>query len=341
MRHLILFLTLITTAKAQLLDKQKTDIIYKNMVLNSGGELNSSDWAGTGSSVTAHNTTAGNVGAGKGSISWDASATGEFLRSTLVTIPNDLKGKACSAKFSYLGGSANIRYRVTDGSSTIAGYGIDSSATIGGAAATYTDTVYMTFTCPTSGGLKLELESTANTSIIYVDEMYIGRDYKAATTPAAVYGTLKIPSATNCSWQGGTTAFTSYGTDGDCSASPTVAGLFTYAGSTIPAAKAASLDAGTYMVTVQGRAGSGGNNSTVCNFQIYDGTTGSGLVGMYSATGSDYNMPLSIIGFFTYGSVQNNKIFEVQYSEILGTSGDCRINNDQTTDSLQFGITKL
>lgn len=140
----------------------------RNMLPNPGFEGRKSGWFPTGSSTFTLETAApayGNI-TGK----WDASATGEFFRSELITIPEGLKNRPCSLSFEYKwnGILTDLKANVDDGTSNVATSDIVVSAT------DY-KTHVLDFTCPGTGGLRLELESTANAAEISVDSIQLGQ----------------------------------------------------------------------------------------------------------------------------------------------------------------------
>ena len=54
---------------------------------------------------------------------WDASATGEFLRSTAITVPAGLQGRTCLIEFLYLwdtGTAGHILMEASDGTNIVA-----------------------------------------------------------------------------------------------------------------------------------------------------------------------------------------------------------------------------
>lgn len=140
-----------------------------NLLKNPGFESRTSQWSKTGSSTFSIESSAPLSGVYSGI--WDASATGEFFRSSTYTIPAGLKGVTCVIQMKYLwdsGTSGHILMNVDDGTNNIAQLSLEptSSAT--------PRTAQLSFTCPTSGTLRFELESTANASAINVDDMFVG-----------------------------------------------------------------------------------------------------------------------------------------------------------------------
>ena len=142
-----------------------------NMLANPGFEQNKARWAGTGSSSFTITTTAANVAEGNRAAGWDASASGEYLRSNLVAISPGLYGRNCELRALYKGGDANIKIAVDDGSSSI-------REIVLATAANYTP-ITIRFECPTSGNLRAQLESTADAAVIYLDEVFLGESYVA------------------------------------------------------------------------------------------------------------------------------------------------------------------
>jgi len=160
----------------------------RNILSNPGFEAKGSDWVKTGSSTLTMET--GSPAAGKVTGIWDASATGEFLRSALIVIPEGLKGRSCALTFDYrfAGTPGDIEARVTDGTSTLVeGASISTSATV------YRGMDPMLFTCPTTGSLQIEFESTADADAISLDAFQLGKMVSVSMGPHVTGGEVYVP----------------------------------------------------------------------------------------------------------------------------------------------------
>lgn len=146
-------------------------ISEQNLVGDSGGEGTPLGvWTNTGGTLST-NSTAGNVGRGARSMSWDASANGQILATNAVTIPNHMAGQKCVASMRYLGGSSLLNYDVYDGSVIIASFNGGAAVTLG-TAATFT-LVQTGFTMPASGTISFRVKATGNAPIVYMDDIRI------------------------------------------------------------------------------------------------------------------------------------------------------------------------
>jgi len=164
-----------TLVFGQLTNNQKAEMPFKNYIANPGAEQLTRAWTGTDSTL-ASNTA--NVHSGLGSLAWNATAAAETLVSTLVAIPEG--DGACLAEFYYKGfGTADIRIYIKDNSANvIAGYTAADTVWAISTAATSWTRVQVPFPCPSSGTVQLVLEAQGNAAIGYVDDAYLGRDFR-------------------------------------------------------------------------------------------------------------------------------------------------------------------
>jgi len=171
-----LFLTSILTFAA-LTEVDRQEFVRQNILdkYNPGFENGKAKW--TNSDGTFALDSSSNIGTGLQSGSFDASATTQTLTSSTVSIPKALYGQSCLARIKYKGGDANLAFKVMDGSSNVL-----ASETL--SASTIFRPVGLSFVCPTTGSLKLQISSTANAAIIYLDDAYIGENFQVATTQA-------------------------------------------------------------------------------------------------------------------------------------------------------------
>lgn len=193
---------------------------------------------------------------GSGSATWNPTTTGQTLRSDAYTVLDGLKSRNCLVRISYKGGDANYTLRAVDGSNTaIAGSSVVLSAS------TDTSTSYASFTCPSSGSMKLELASTADAASIAIDRMYLGEmDLLQQLTQAKYIGSLKYAKTTNCLWSVTQTTFAAdYSADTDCP-TPTVTGSVTAPGTKVPGFEV-TLDPGKYFIIASGPYQSSSSNT--------------------------------------------------------------------------------
>lgn len=177
-----------------------------NIIKNPNFEAKTSGWSRTGAGTFTLETAAPLEGVY--SANWDASATGEFFRSTSVTIPVGIQGRTCLIEMLYSwdsGTSGHILMNADDGTNNIATLSIDPTS--GGVARK----AQLNFTCPTSGTLRFELESTANAAVIKIDRMFIGTGRNTLSSKpqdvvsAKIDGSLSpsVVSSENLDWISG------------------------------------------------------------------------------------------------------------------------------------------
>jgi len=116
-------------------------------------------------------TTATNVGFGAVALAWDSSAA-ETLNSTLVSIPPGLYGQQCEARFWVKGGSELLTFKVTDGTNELASRVMSTPSV-------YKEEI-LTFVCPSSGSVDIEIAASADAPVAYFDDFYIGESLNDA-----------------------------------------------------------------------------------------------------------------------------------------------------------------
>ena len=170
----ILLAAMITMASLSPIDQQYNPTI--NLLENPGFENGLASWEFTGSSTLAKETLPANIYVGKASATWDASASGEFLRSRIAdsVVPAGLDANSCVLSFWYLwetGTATHIDVRVHDGTSAVSS-DLELQPTTGEwAFAT------ISFTCPSEGDtIRAEFESTADAAALTVDQFVLGNE---------------------------------------------------------------------------------------------------------------------------------------------------------------------
>jgi hypothetical protein len=277
-----------------------------NLLKNPGFESRTSQWSKTGSSTFSIESSA--PLSGTYSANWDASATGEFFRSSTYTIPAGLKGVTCVIQMKYLwdtGTSGHILMNVDDGTSNVAQLSLDptSSAT--------PRTAQVSFTCPTSGTLRFELESTANATQITVDDMFVGTGKSTLQiAQSQLLGAVNYNNAANCevSTTSGTVA--EVADDADCN-SRAVIGNASFVNNQFKMRFANGIPAGRYELTTMVPAYVTGA-STACEFYIR------------STSGVGSNMPAHYAVLDTAGNAQSNpraQTVNIAWNQTTATTG--------------------
>lgn len=140
---------------------------------NTDAELSTSNWTASGGAFTRTTTNPIN---GAGSFSWDASAASQTLRSDAVTIPERLQGAQCFARMYYRTSATDYEFEVVDGSNALIAdqtqYLTLPDTPNSGAD---TKVAEISFICPASGSLKVELQSASDAAEIVFDDVVLGQ----------------------------------------------------------------------------------------------------------------------------------------------------------------------
>lgn len=291
-------------------DVQSQQLTHKSMLFNGGFENGKKGWtasAGSFSTVTS----AANIGQGNESVSWDASATAQNLRSDLYTIPAGLYARSCLASIKYKGGDSGLKFQVLDGSSNVL-------ATQTLSAQTNFATSELSFLCPSSGQLRLSIDSTADAAIAYFDNAYLGEDYRiGVVSQPQLMGRLSFAKTASCTWTDTDTsgALVDYATIAACPG-PTVeyAGNGPHTWSTtdtdLPQVSVSNLPPGIYLVRVTLAAVA---SSGTLQLSISDGTTNSGTSAPQQISNTTAAQQV-LSGYFSYSS-GGNRTFKIQHSQ--------------------------
>lgn len=292
---------------------------YNFIVSNDGNSRFEADVSGWTGSTTAptHETT--DEIEGIGSLSWDP-AGAETLRSTAVPIPKAFYGTNCYAEISYTGGDTDYSLKVLDGTNTevTTSCGVTTSTNAFAALSGESAVAYCTFVCPSSGSLKLSLESGSNEPEIIIDRAYIGQNFRLNEVNQAVLaGESYFAATTNCSgWTVTSTSAAAFASDADCPG-PTIVrsqiGSWQTTDANLPIQTINNLPAGTYKATflLLGSSSAG----TGARYHINDGTTTSIGSPGYNDTNS---AAVAVSATFEYTSA-GNRAFQLYGSAVSGS----------------------
>ena len=159
------------------------ELQYKNLIQNGGFENARTMWtaSGPGGATFSLESTAANVGKGKYSGSYTATAASQFLLNDGVDVPDGLKGRDCLATVVYKTAEATNLYDLVIHDAVSAVLASNSLAT---SASGFTKAA-VSLTCPSSGKITAGLRATGNASTIYVDEFYLGENYLSSVIAGA------------------------------------------------------------------------------------------------------------------------------------------------------------
>lgn len=258
----------------------------------------SAGWTNTGGTFVQV-TSGSNLLFGRGSATFDASATSQFFESNAYTVPEGLKARPCLVRAFYLGGDANLKLQALDGSANVLG-----EVTLG--TVTQATPIAAPFTCPSSGTIKLRVTSTADAAIASFDRMHLGEnDQLFQFSQASYIGKANYANTAACVWSRTNTALGAFTADADCPVL-TVAdnpgpGTIQAVDADLPQLTINNLPPGVYHISVNVTVQAGA--ATTGTIAMSDGTTTTGQVTTALTNGDDY--PLDIHGSFTYTTTAN------------------------------------
>lgn len=295
-----------------------------NLIVNPNFESRTSRWLKTGSSTFSIESASPIEGSY--SAIWNASATGEFFRSSTYTIPVGLRGVSCQAQMRYLwntGTSGHIIMNVDDGTDNIAQLSLEPTS------GSVPRTAQISFTCPTSGTLRFELESTANADAITLDQVFIGggRNQLQISQAEATFNGY-YPPTSGCNGSFNSTSLADVTGNGACPAITVVQSAQTP--NTADNDNAwflgfPSLKPGIYRVTVRGQfSNSSVNANAVMRLRDSTGQFGTPQYRQDAANGIE--QAFDIQGTFVYSTTQTGVSFLLQGAE--DGSGAVTLLND-------------
>jgi len=184
----------------------------RNLLKNAGFEARKSGWTATGASLLTLETSTPALG--KYSAKWDPSASGEFLRSELVPVPELLKGKTCTidAEVKWPSGvDGEIKIQVSDGTQAIAGLDLQAGSD-------WRATPIIEFTCPSSGSIRWELESTADAAEIQIEAARLGKFEKLKIQDGELTAVIRYPVTGGCIPTNSTLPYSDFSAPAGCPA---------------------------------------------------------------------------------------------------------------------------
>lgn len=332
MMKLILALLFSMPATATLNDVDFAYIRAKNILKNPGFENGKQSWTASGGAFSIASS-GSDLLTGKVSVTWNATASTQTLTSAAITIPNGLKGVngLAACKIMVASGTAVHTLEAYDGSSVLGAVTVTSSTT-----PTYT---YSNFIFPSSGTIRLRLQSQADEPSITVDDCFLGSASEtniSQISQAQFIGSAYFAPTASCTgWTRTNTAIGAYATDAECPA-PTVEhnpgpGIIQTTDADLPQITVTNLPPGRYHVvasTISRRAG--GNTHTLA---VYDGTSYSGHVSGFGSSGESNNYVMN--ANFVYTTTQSSITFAIHGSSDASST---TIHNDAGNTRTTFSI---
>ncbi len=272
-----------------------------NIIDNKGFESGiNAGWTSSGGTYTAI-TTAPNLIYETLSASFQASAIGQYFETSSLVIPKLLYGQSCMAKISYTGGDDKLFLTALDGAGvSVVG---NVKAVLNSTSGTKEAKLY--FTCPSSGSLKLRVESTAASASAIFDEAHIGSADGQPVKQAQFVGSVNFSSC------GAGTFSTTSATPVDVTfgvCTTTIKGDIAAATGNLFGVTISNVRAGTYFVKVTASTRSNGGSTT--SSVVTDGSTSLSAYTSGVPSGDTYGG--TIDGVFTYAADQGSKTFKYQ-----------------------------
>jgi hypothetical protein len=286
------FLLIPSIAFGLLSEGDKQAVIQQNRLLsNPGFELGKTGWTASGGTFSA-STSAKAVGALGGA--WDASAASQTLKSTLVAIPDGLKGRngAASCVFKAATGTATHTITADDGTNNLA-----TPVTIASSTTIFQRTT-VNFVFPTSGSIELAITSAANEPNTYIDHCYfdLADGFNLSQVSQAEYvGSITYAAAASCDWRATATTYSDFTTanSGGCG-TPTVDGRVSAPATKLPHAVISNYGPGEYYFVATGQF-SRSNVDRYTFWRFSDGTNTSQEQSIY-ASGATFIAGGNIVG---------------------------------------------
>jgi len=196
MKNLLLIFTLLTLTLPlfALNAVDKALVGQTNLLENPGFESGIGSYTASSSS-TANIVTGTSALFGNSSLSFDATTTGQYIDTPLMTIPAGMQGTNCLARMSYKGGDNLLEFQIVDNSATIlASRKLMASAV--------KKMMPLKFTCPSTGSVKLRLISSGNAAVVTYDELSLSRDESKQDDTTAFYADAENAEAYIAAYSG-------------------------------------------------------------------------------------------------------------------------------------------
>jgi hypothetical protein len=298
----------VTSAHADITAVGQQKIQSIELLTNPGFENGKARWTNVGGTFSIVTSGSNFLGIGKSSATWQASGSGQYLESETVTVPVALQGKACGASFQTFGGDGNLQLQAYDNSNNALGAALTLQAQ------TVATPAVITFRCPSSGGVKYRLQSTAASALIALDAGHLGDQGTYQIQQAQLVGQIKI---TGCASNWGTTSTTLADFTPQTGCVYTALSGSAQAPSTmIPGIKFASLQPGSYILKYEGTVGLNYNSGyTTAYFQFWDGTNSANETPAPLQGAGSGNSGVQIPGFqqtISYSNVQSNVTLSIR-----------------------------
>jgi len=253
---------------------------------------------------------------------WDASASGEFLRSKVQPVQEGMKNQICQATFIYNwpGTPGDIKWEIDDGTNALSGnqdLAVSGTTWLPGS---------VIFQCPDTGGMRVEFESTADAIPLALEDFHVGllKDF-VDSGGAEVITHAEYAATASCEWTRTSTTMGDFSTDSDCPAITVLQSSITVttADNDLPDLVYGHLPPGVYVVQIM-FSGLATTSGAGFAFAVSDGSTEGARVRMANTDATAFGAyPTNLVGVFNY-TISGARTFKLQGSS---TAGDIRIFN--------------
>lgn len=304
-----------------------------NLLTNGGFETGVTDgWTNSGGTFAT--VTSVNVLNGLQSASFQASGAGQYFESTAIVIPQALYGADCMVKTTYKGADANGYLTVMDGSS-VELIPSTARAVLNATAGTKTAKVY--FTCPSSGSVKLRVQSTAAMAIGYFDEAQKGTADFQPIKQAQYLGSINYVGTASCTWTTSSTSYVNFTANASCPTA-TATGSILAAATKIPGVLIPNAPKGTYYIVANGsfqKLGVSSDGSVM--YRISDGTNTSAPMMIRSNVTSTIGIG-AYTGKISTTSDQTNLTIQVQARTDNASNATVLLDNSPTSYNFSMEV---
>jgi hypothetical protein len=294
--------------------------------INTRFEVNILGWTGSTTAPTLDLTTQIE---GIGSLKWDP-AGAETLRSDAMTVPDHLLSTNGLVEIYYQGGDTDYTLKVLDGSNVDQGAVCNADFIV---QATGSKRIYCTFIFPSSGSVKVSLESGSDEPAIIMDRVYLGTNFLLReSSQATIVGQAHYVGTSGCLPGRLSTTMGAIATDAQCPGMTIDTnpgpGVIQTADNDLLDLDIVGLPAGIYEVSVSFSQNM--NVAATSAVGIGDGTDISGQTP--GATTTSIGTPMHLVGVFSYATAgdRNFQIYAgstantvtIQAGAATPTSGD-------------------
>lgn len=325
MIKLIIFLFPILAFSA-LTEPDRAEFTSKNLLkeLNPGGENGKVKWIATGGTVASETNTL-DIFTGNGAISWDPSASSQYVASGTGTKKSGMGAGSNGVAFCYVRATdTDYTMEVNDTTNTLSVRSVPSSSVY--------NIVSLNFVFTSNSGYQIRFNSASNAGKIYIDDCYIGPAGSFnvnQVSQAQLYGAVIWPSTASCDWTRTSTSQGGFSADADCTlpAGSNIIGNASAPATKIPAITFSTMPPGHYKFTATGAFAKNNTSAGSSGWRFHDGTTGTDASAVFANGIIGYSP--TIVGWLTYTTGQSNKTIEIQCAQ--ATSGSCDILNSSST----------